>query len=137
MSRGSIVILPPGPGHVTDPYRRRSRRQNSITSRLTHLSQVYHLETRCCRVEVLLVSMQTCLGVAIVVLGFYMQYLSSSLLIVDCPFWSGVPVRYYPLKKRQFHNFASCNVCRHEYRPTIFLIFVLIRLTKNSLYSEA
>lgn len=92
MSRGSVVILPTMSGYVTDPYRRRSHRQNSVTSRLTHLSQVYHLEMRCCRVEVLLVTMQTGLGLAVTGLGLYMLRLSSSLLITDCPFWAGLPV---------------------------------------------
>ena len=50
------------------------------------------LEMKCCRINVLLVTMQFCLGVAVTGLGFYMRTLSPSLGLRDCPYWAGAPV---------------------------------------------
>ena len=67
------------------------------------------LDMRCCRISVLLVTMQLCLGAAVTSLGFYMQTLSESLLVRECPFWAGVPVSelyslYSELQKFTIHT---------------------------------
>lgn len=50
------------------------------------------LEMKCCRINVLLVTMQFCLGVTVTGLGLYMQTLTPSLSLKDCPYWAGAPV---------------------------------------------
>lgn len=51
-----------------------------------------HFEMKCCRINVLLVVMQLCLGIMITALGLYMETLTESLKIREYPYWAGVPV---------------------------------------------
>lgn len=60
-------------------------RQFSVQSR-------EHLELKCCRINVLLVVMQSCMGVVVTALAFYMQTLTSTLVLRECPYWAGIPV---------------------------------------------
>ena len=69
--------------------RQHRRRTISVQSR-------EHFEMRCCRINVLLVVMQLCLGIVITALGLYMETLTGSLKIRECPYWAGVPVSIYP-----------------------------------------
>ena len=55
------------------------------------------LEMRCCRINVLLVTMQLCLGTTVTALGFYMETISPSLSIRECPYWAGIPVSHVSL----------------------------------------
>ena len=65
--------------------RQHRRRTISVQSR-------EHFEMRCCRINVLLVVMQLFLGIVITALGLYMETLTKSLKIRECPYWAGVPV---------------------------------------------
>ena len=47
---------------------------------------------RCCRINVLLVTMQVCLGGMVTALAFYMETLTPTLGIRECPYWAGIPV---------------------------------------------
>ena len=72
-----------------------SLRNGRSVSRDRHVSMQSRredLEMRCCRINVLLVTMQLCLGVTVTSLGFYMQTLTTTLFVRECPFWAGVPV---------------------------------------------
>lgn len=52
----------------------------------------FSILTRCCRINVLLVIMQLCLGGMVTTLAFYMGTLTPSLKIRECPYWAGIPV---------------------------------------------
>ena len=47
---------------------------------------------RCCRINVLLVIMQVCLGGMVTALAVYMETLTPSLRMRECPYWAGLPV---------------------------------------------
>lgn len=71
----------------TRSLRRPRMRHLSVSS-----SRRETFEMRCCRINVLLVTMQLSLGVVITSLGFYMQTLTPSLGVRDAPYWAGIPV---------------------------------------------
>ena len=52
----------------------------------------FSIQIRCCRINVLLVIMQLCLGGMVTTLAFYMGTLTPSLKIRECPYWAGIPV---------------------------------------------
>ncbi|KAK2157602.1 hypothetical protein LSH36_188g05041 [Paralvinella palmiformis] len=71
------------------------RPSSSRASRLNKLTTTTSRETwevRCCRISVLLVIMQICLGVTVTALAFYMERLSTSIPTKECPYWAGIPV---------------------------------------------
>ena len=81
------------------------RGQRRYTRRQSTLQQhAENMELRCCRINVLLVTMQTFLGVTITALGFYMQTLTTSLPLYETPFWAGFPVSCISYSLR--HGFA-------------------------------
>ena len=82
----SMVALDLNDSHHPVSRRVRPRiRQFSVQSR-------EHFELKCCRIHVLLVVMEFCLGVVVTALSFYMRTITPSLPIAECPSWAGVPV---------------------------------------------
>ena len=75
------------------------RRQFSVQSRRENL------EMKCCRINVLLVIMQLSLGTVVTALGFYMQTLSPSIQVRECPFWAGIPVSIHKVLQTYFFSF--------------------------------
>ncbi|CAH1782945.1 unnamed protein product [Owenia fusiformis] len=51
-----------------------------------------NFEMKCCKIKVLLVTMQLCVGIVITALSFYLQTLSSSMKIRETPYWAGLPL---------------------------------------------
>ncbi|XP_064631982.1 sarcospan-like isoform X2 [Lineus longissimus] len=74
------------PKLIHRPNRRYTRRQSTLQQHKENM------ELRCCRINVLLVTMQTFLGITITALGFYMRTLTLSLQYYECPFWAGIPL---------------------------------------------
>ena len=78
-------------------HKQRGRKQSAwsrstIVRKLSLPRTKESFEARCCKIHVLLVVMQLCLGTVIAALGFYMESLSPSLKIRECPYWAGIPV---------------------------------------------
>ncbi|ELU09876.1 hypothetical protein CAPTEDRAFT_37582, partial [Capitella teleta] len=64
-----------------------------------------------CRIHVLLVVMQSCLGLVVTALGVYMRTLTSTLVLRECPFWAGAPVstlNYASPLVQMFIGYPSC-----------------------------
>lgn len=79
------------------PVRAGRGRKGSALKRLSMQKESF--EIRCCRISVLLVTMQMALGTTITALGFYMETLTSSLTLRECSHWAGIPVSiliYFP-----------------------------------------
>ncbi|XP_074646232.1 sarcospan-like [Tubulanus polymorphus] len=66
--------------------RRFTRRQSTLQQHKENM------ELRCCRITVLLVIMQTFLGIIITALGFYLRRLTLSIPLIETPFWAGIPL---------------------------------------------
>ncbi len=75
----------------------RSLRRIPRQRHLSVSSRRESFEMRCCRINVLLVTMQLCLGVVVTALGFYMQTLTPTLGVRDSPYWAGIPVSIHTL----------------------------------------
>lgn len=75
-----------GMGGALGARRPTRHRQFSVQSRRENF------EMKCCRINVLLVIMQMSLGAVVTGLAFYMQTLSPSLAVRECPYWAGIPV---------------------------------------------
>ena len=90
---GPSSTTPRSTGGSSHNKPRQPRHQRPRLSTLTSLNKTYEsFEMRCCKINVLLVTMQLCLGATITALGFFMQTLTSTLRIRECPFWAGIPV---------------------------------------------
>ena len=80
------VVLSGGGGGGGGGVRRSRIRQLSVQSQRENLAM------KCCRINVLLVIMQLALGGVVTALGFYMQTLTPSMQVRECPYWAGIPV---------------------------------------------
>ena len=69
------------------------KKSKNMQRRISRTSRTREsFEMKCCRINVLLVVMQLCLGVVITALAFYMETLTPSLQLRECPYWAGIPV---------------------------------------------
>lgn len=73
-----------------------NKRSSSVFQKLSTQTRE-SFEMRCCRINVLLVVMQMCLGATVTALGFYMETLTTSLSLRECAYWAGIPVSTHTL----------------------------------------
>lgn len=70
-------------------------RRMSVSARMNRHRET--LEMKCCKIHVLLVLMQICLGCSITGLGIYMAAWTPTLETRETPYWAGIPVSIAPL----------------------------------------